>query len=721
MKTRILYLISLLVLSLSASAQQTTPTPPAEDKDTIKISTSLIQLDVTVTDKKGNVVTDLKPEDFEIYENGKKQNISNFSFISIAKPTETEAPKNVKPDKNSIPLPPVKLKPEQVRRTYALVVDDLGLNFENIFWVKESLKKFVKEQMQEGDLVAVIGTGIGIGSLQAFTSDKRQLLAAIEKIRWNPNGRAGINNFDPIRTTLSEDRTGTLKMDGSVRTIQGTQAEKEFQNQVNDFRNENFSVGTLGALNYIIRGMRDLPGRKAVMLFSEGFVFTTGNQPSRVLNGLRVLADLANRSSVVLYTLDPRGLQVPGMANSEDEIRNVLPESFDPATYSDARTDREDKFRDSQQSLRYLAYETGGVPYVNQNDLNKGIQRAIDDQSGYYLLGYQPDEETFDPKKNKFNRLEVKILRPDLKIRYRSGFFGITDEKLRQTNETPRQKLASALVSPFSLSEISLNIYSVFYNDTKNRSFVRSFVYIDPKNLTFTNQPDGTYQTKFDLIAMIFDAEGRSATNNINTQTLKFTKEQYATVQKKGMVYDLPIPIIKNGAYQFRIALQDNTTGKIGAVSQFIEVPNLEKKKLTLSNLIVKRYTAEEWKKISLGQPVPSTGSALLDTVLRKFERGETFIYSLVAYNAKAAAGQKPQMQSQVRLFREGKLILEGSPSAIDVSGQTDPQRIEISNAVTLGMNLEPGEYALQVVISDSLAKEKNQVAAQTIDFEIVR
>ncbi|HXG84855.1 MAG TPA: VWA domain-containing protein [Pyrinomonadaceae bacterium] len=692
------------------------------------MSTTLIQVDVTVTDKKGNIVTNLKPEDFEVYENGKKQEISNFSFVSTCSETapieNAAAPSNSgnKNNKIRIPIPPVKLKAEQVRRTYALVVDDLGLSFESVRHVQQSLKKFVGEQMREGDLVAIIRTGIGIGSLQSFTSDKRLLFAAIDKIRWNSQGRGGIGIFDPIQKDIKEEIQARSK---SGEAVQGSDTDKAFQEQIDQFRRDSFSVGTLGALNYVIRGMRDLPGRKSVMLLSEGFRLTSGGAPNRVFDQMRLLADLANRSSVVFYTLDPRGLQNPGMAFADEDITSVVP--TDPGAGrldSDPRDARTTVFRETQMSLRYLVGETGGVPFVNQNNLNKGMQRAIDDQSGYYLLGYEPDEATFDPKKNKFNRLVVKLTRPDLKIRYRSGFFGIADEKLRQTAQTPRQKLAAALVSPFGAGEVNLNLYSIFYNDNQDRSFIRSLVYIDTKDLTFTSDADGFYQVKFDIIAMIFDASGAAAGNSINSHTLKFTKEQFAKIQEKGIIYDLPVPIIKSGAYQFRVALQDAATGKIGAVSQFIEIPNLaKKKKLTLSNLIVKQYSPEEWKKISLGQnnsSNSSNNSALLDTVTRKFKPGTIFTYSFIVYNAKADSVQKPQLQLQARLFHNGKMILEGSPSAIDVNGQTDLRRIEVSKAVTLGTNLQPGDYALQIIVSDGLAKEKKQIASQSIDFEIV-
>lgn len=737
---RFFFLFLLLsVSSLSAFAQtQPVPTPPpaiVDSDDVVKISTQLIQLDVVVTDKKGNQVTDLKPEDFEIYENGKKQDISNFTYIFNRSSTDSDENPVRKPDnKYSVPAPAAKLKLEQVKRTYALVVDDLGISFENIPKVRQSLKKFVNEQVQDGDLVAVIRTGSGIGALQAFTSDKAQMLAAIDKIKWNPQGRGGISTFSPITPTAKDDINGNVVTRGEsgerqVKNVAGTQEDKEFQNRVEQFRNDNFSIGTLGALNYIIRGMNELPGRKSLMVFSEGFqLLTTGDGGaqgvSRVFDNLRNLADLANRSSVVIYTLDPRGLQNPGMGFASDIIRQALPDNFDAGNRfdTDLRDIRTTIFRDTQQSLRYLAYETGGLPFVNQNDLNYGLQKVLNDQSGYYLIGYQPDGDAFDPEKIKFNKISIKLNRKDLNVRYRSGFFGIADEKLKQIAQAPRQKLTSALISPFGADEVNLDLYTIFYNDTKNRNFIRSFVYIDTNDLTFSPIVGGFYQAKFDVIAAVFDSNGASADNNITTHTLKFTKEQYENFKGKGIIYDLPVGITKPGAYQFRVALQDTATGKTGAASQFVEIPNIDKKRLTLSNMIVKQYSPEEWKKIALRQTDASSqpnNIALLDSVKRSFKPGTILTYSFIIYNAKSDAKQSPQIQLQAKLFRDGKMILEGEPFQVDTNGQTDLRRIEVSNAIVLGTDLPPGDYALQIIATDDQAKRSKQIAAQSIDFEL--
>ena len=181
--------------------QNANPTPPAGE-EVVKITTNLIQIDVTVTDKNGKTVPGLGRDDFEVYENGELQNISNFSFVSniVKEGTITAEQGSANTARNAPQLPPAPLKPGQVRRTIAIVVDDLNLSFESIFYTRVALRKFVNEQMQPNDLVAVIRTGGGVGALQQFTSDKRLLLAAIEKIRWNPMGNAGIDALSPIET-----------------------------------------------------------------------------------------------------------------------------------------------------------------------------------------------------------------------------------------------------------------------------------------------------------------------------------------------------------------------------------------------------------------------------------------------------------------------------------------------------------------------------------------
>src|SRR5205085_2294771 len=317
---------ALLVSVAGQSPSSATQTPSQKregvpDKDdVVRITSNLVQVDAVVTDKKGQPVTDLRPEEFEIYEDNRPQKITNFSFVSVepgAQPAGVPAPESATAHAHAgeavAPVPPVRLRPEEVRRTFALVVDDLGLSFESMHFVRAALRKFVDEQMQPGDLVAIIRTGAGVGALQQFTSDKRLLYAAIEREKWNSRGRSGIAAFSPIQDSPLDTFNKMPQGDGSPAPLNPgtkTDLEKDVRQRQSDFSDQIFSVGTLGALNYIIRGLRTLPGRKSVVLMSEtmNLFDSKGEGNYRTIQALRRLTDLANRASVVIYTIDPRGL-----------------------------------------------------------------------------------------------------------------------------------------------------------------------------------------------------------------------------------------------------------------------------------------------------------------------------------------------------------------------------------------------------------------------------
>lgn len=717
--------LAFILLCCSAVfAQNTTPTntpKPSADDDVVKISTALVQVDVTVTDKNGKVITDLKPEDFEIFENGEKQNISNFSFVSSSSQSNQPPTKPNPNDKLAVPIPPTQIRPEQVRRTIALVVDDLTLSFESTYYVQRALKKFVNEQMQDGDLVAIIRTGGGIGALQQFSSDKRQLFAAIEKVRWNPIGNGKIGAFSPIEASSLE----RAKAGGADISDEQLKAEKDFIQGANDFREDIFATGTLGAINYIVRGMKDLPGRKSVMLLSDGYKLfsqtTDGfKESSRVLQSLRQLADLANRSSVVIYTMDARGLQTTGLTAADNT------DSLSAEAVEQRITDRRNELFDTQEGLIYLAQQTGGFPIINNNDLSGGIRKILDDQS-YYLIGYAPDAETFDPKIRRFNKLVVKVKRKDIQVRYRSGFFGIADEQIKKpTNRTPYQQITDALTSPFAVNDISLRLNTLFGNDEKNGSFVRSVLHVDTKDLKFTDEADGKKKVVFDVLAMGFGDNGNPTDQISKTYTLTITAEKYQQFVKEGFIYYFAFPIKKPGAYQMRVAIRDHASEKVGSANQFVEIPNLKKKRLTLSGIVLNNLTYQQWDKLQQTTPTNTAvgdydeqNSPMADTALRIFKRGTVLRFGFEIYNAKAAGGQKPQLTTQTRIFRDGKLLYEGKPQPVNVSGQTDSQIGYGTGAISLGSDMETGDYILQIVVTDNLAKDKYKITTQFVQFEL--
>ena len=703
-------------LQIFSQTPQPAATPP--DEDVVKISTNLIQVDVTVTDSKGRIVKDLKSEDFEIYENGEKQKITNFSFVSSIR--EKAEPVKRPADKTSVPVPTAELKAEQVRRTFALVVDDLSLSFQSAYHTRRALKKFVDEQMQDGDLVAIIRTGAGIGALQQFTTDRRQLYAAIEKVVWNPSGRGGLGAFAPIRDNE--------RIDNPTETEEDREARENSERSFDDFQGSVFATGTLGALRYIVTGMRELPGRKAVVLFSDGFKLLQTNEQGfseggRVLDFLRQLVDTANRASIVFYTIDARGLVTTGIS-AEDSV-----DASQPGRTQQILSERSTELFDTQSGLTYLAQQTGGFAVLNNNDLSGGVRRVLDVQS-YYLIGYDPDTDTFDAKIRRFNKLEIKVKNKDLKVRYRSGFFNVAsrDAPVANTNQTPAQQIQNALTSPFAVNDISLRLNALFGNNVAQGSFVRSLLHIRAQDLKFTDEPDGTKKAVFDILAITFGDNGVPIDQISKSYTLTVNDEMYKKFQKTGFVYYFTLPIKKPGAYQLRTALRDAQAGKVGSASQFIEVPNLKKERLTVSGIVLENLTEAQWKANGAETPVISQNpqsaederpNPMNDTSLRRFRRGTILRYGYEIYNAKTDASKKPNLTAQIRVFHDGKLMLDGKQLPIDTTGQTDLERIKTTGAINLPVTMTTGDYILQIIITDNIAKEKRKISTQYVQFEV--
>lgn len=723
----IITLIGQLVIpSFAKQSPRQTPTVPTQtqsqdrsEDDVVRITTNLVQVDPVITDRNGKQVTDLRPDEVQIFENGKPQQITNFSYVSLGSttPAATARPLN----NNLPPPPPVPLKPEQARRTIAVVVDDLGLSFESTYYVRQALKKFVEQHTQPDDLIAIIRTGGGIGALQQFTTDKRQLLAAVEKIKWNINGRGGVSPFAPIRGDgLPPNRTEE-SAEGNVVP------DRDTKEDLDRFREDLFAVGTLGAINYVVKGLRELPGRKSILLLSDGIKIFNSQEPgmsTRMLEALRRLTDLANRASVIIYTMDARGLPVLGFS-AADSSAGLTPDQFEQQFAA-----RRDGYFESQNGLNYLAQQTGGMFIRNSNDLNAGIRRVIQDQEGYYLIGYRPDESTFDEVsgRRRFHKLSLKVTRPGkFTVRLRNGFFGVTDEEAVDTTKTSAQRIGSALVSPFGSAGVNLRLTSLFGNDPKIGSIVRSMIHVKASDLTFTPEADGWHKAVFDILAVTFGDNGVVVDQAYRTETIKVRAETHGRVLKEGFTYHMTVPIKKTGAYQFRVALRDVPSDRIGSASQFIEVPDLKKDRLKLSGILLRGVPLGVYQKGVLGEvPRDRDESSLSDTqagpAVRQFKLGMVMVYGLFAYNAKIdKAASQPRLFSQIRLFRNGEAVFTGKEQPVDASGQPDHKRVSFSGALNLGAELQPGEYAFQVLVTDANAKGKHRVATQWIDFEIIK
>jgi VWFA-related protein len=693
--------------------------PSSEDQDVVRITTKLVQVDVVVMTKDGKQVTDLKPEDFEIFEDGRAQTITNFSYISnipAASAGSRLAPPPASRARKGPPVGPAPVSAKEVRRTFAIVVDDLGTSFESMARIRKQLSKFLDEQLQPNDLVAILRTGGEVGALQQFTTDRRVLQAAVENLKWNHCGRAGLMVLEPVR------QTGLANENPCV---------------INALQN------TITALRFILRGMRDLPGRKSMIiladnlpteqkeLFDPNSVFKSNSREGQRLpikniisnslkaeDDLQAVAELAIRSSVVIYGVDVGGLQTTGV-NAADEIYEGPAHKRRPEDnpFAGVLRSRFLTLRKNREGAELLARETGGFVVQNTNDFE--LQRVMDDQRGYYLIGYRPTDETFN---RKFHHIKARVKRSGLTVRTRSGFYGVTEEQVRAAELTPGDQMNRALITPFGANDIPVRLTTFFVNDPAAGSLLRSFVFLDARDLTFKEQADGTHEAMFELSSIVFGDNGAVIKRKDQSATLRLRGEPYDRVMREGVIYGFDLPVEQAGALQFRVAVRDNASSRIGVAGNFIEVPNLADDRLALSGIVVRNEEALRVRPSTNGAAGGGDDEMTRGPALRRFRQGSTLIFGYAVYNAQLDRSTRlPDLQTQTRIFRDGKPIFTGSPEPFAAADQPDLKRINGAARIQLGPQLPPGEYVLQIIVSDNLAKEKQRTATQWIDFEVVK
>lgn len=705
-------------LSLPTIAQE----PQIDEEPAVRITTELIQFDVVVEDGKGRLVKDLKAEDFEIYEDKKLQEISNFSFIDLApnKTNQTKpTPANQINQKAAPEAKTLQTTPRnQVGRTIALVIDELGIPLDSIQSVRDSLKRYVDNRVEPTDLVAIIRTGANIGVLQQFTSNKQQLYAAINEVKGNLTrlNRAGADSIQAVSTAPLDNP------DDNANTFSSS------------------FLASLRELKFIVQGLKTLPGRKSMVVFSGVFPAfdtagigssqlstindapaTPGSRNSRVgainstNNGLvtdaiNTLIETANRASVVCYTVDARGLQPSLSLSARDD--------FGPGSTvgTNSSNDVERKVQgaiegranfqiESQQGMRFLAGATGGIFSVG-NDT--GIKTTLDDQEGYYLIGYTPQETTFNAK-NPYHKLSVKVKRSGLTVRTRVGFYGVEDKEFKAL--TPAEELVNAAISPFSAKDVYVRLTSLFSYDKKAGSLLKSLIHINCKDLTFVDEANGVKKANIEMLVYTFGRNGNLISKVSQTSEVRVKGEKYKEILDKGFAIILNTPAKLEGTYQVRAVVRDTTTKKLGSAGQLVTVPKIKNDNLALSGVTLAK------ERLKKENPENSSEVELITLATRQFKSGSLIQYNYHIYNPKLDGTKKPKLKLQTVLYKEGKQVFSND-STLDSKGQQNLQDIQAGGKFVLGTELPVGKYTFQVIVTDLVNKNRSQ--SQEIDFEIL-
>ncbi len=360
----------------TGGAGQAAPSDPPR----FRVAVDIVRLDAVVTDKDGKLVTNLTADDFDVHQDGRPQKITVVRWVPIAgAPTSAGA----SPAPSAGAAPADRLAPGEVQRTIMIVVDDLGTSFESYPPMRDALHRLVDDQLGPNDLVAVVRTSAPSNALQQFTSDRKALHAAIDALEWYWQSRSGIEGLAPVGQPTA------ISIGGQTFTAPGF-------SDLEALRSSMSGQNSFAALATLIHATKELPGRKAMIFVSEGmrmvdrFDGPGGAIGQGVIPDIRAsmprdhVEDQAVRSGVVIYALDPRGLQ-SGRLRPDDDLSKA-----DSAGVVVAAGDRHQFLIDTQDALSHLSEQTGGFAILNTNDLANGFKRITDDQRGYYLIGYVP-------------------------------------------------------------------------------------------------------------------------------------------------------------------------------------------------------------------------------------------------------------------------------------------------------------------------------------------
>jgi VWFA-related protein len=380
--------------------------PPARSDQVIRRAIDVVTTDVFVRDNSGQFVADLKKEDFEVYEDGVKQEVVSFVLVHGGRTYNQTVPAAPK-QREGIILPAARPTNDAAGRIFIIFVDDLHLDFRNTGRIRDLFKKISTELVHEGDMFAIVSTGPSSIEIP-LNYDRRRLDEARNKIAGN-----ALKPQDILDAPEGADGPAELKYRAHVAFSTAYDMLKGLE-QVHNRRKAFIYISNGYDFNPFADSRQKAINERFQRLTQTGEDGTSGdvnpfNQVGNRFAEADLVAELAeltrqaNRANATLYTIDPRGLV--GGPDLDEKVDMVEWQKYITA---------------SQNSLRTLADLTGGYAMINSNDFVKGLKRIDAETSDYYVVGYYSNNP--DPLKKR-RKIEVKIAnRKGLNVFHRSEY-----------------------------------------------------------------------------------------------------------------------------------------------------------------------------------------------------------------------------------------------------------------------------------------------------------
>src|SRR5579872_5473972 len=679
------WLAALQVILLATSAGL-----PAQDTNYVfKVQTEIVLVNVTVRDKSGNLVRNLKQEDFTVLEDGKPQHVVSFDQENtdvIPAPDVAQVPVlsggGAPTTPAAIPAPDTKNQFKD-RRLIVLFFDLSSMEPDEIDHSVTAAENYVDKQMTAADLVSIVSLGNSVTVNQDFTSDHDQ----IKKVLTGFNAGGG-QGFEAGSTGSTE---------GTKDTGQSFTADDTEYNIFNADRR-------LEALRTIAKQLEHVDQKKSLIYFSSGMDRTGIENQAE----LRAAINAAVRANLAIYTIDIRGLQaiVAGGEAQNASLRGT-------SVYSgQSQLSSYDSNFSSQETLVTLAGDTGGKAFLDSNDFGKVFKGVQDDTSFYYVLGYQSTNSARD---GKYRKISVKLNRSDLKLDYRRGYYAPADYQHANKDDRERQ-LDEQLASDLPATDLPLYFGAGYFRIAENKFFVPVSLVVPGSEIPFVSKSDQDKAT-LDVIGVATDSNKREV--GYIRETVKLSVETSTQVKQKNVQYNNSFLLVP-GTYHVKFVVRENQTGRMGSFETDLTIPDLKPAPLRMSSVVLSSQVQPAGKRVGSNNPLVHDGSEIVPSVNHVFAGGQHLYLYYEVYDpgkekaqpsgedkdkGKGAKGENEgiRLLSNVAFFQgrvkayESPLVQITQPTSKD--GKTAAFQLDIPLT-----QLKPGFYTCQVNVVDDAA-----------------
>jgi len=715
---RRLLLVSCLSAIQVASPSAQNQSPPAQSGGAVFTArATAILVDVVVRDKKGNLVTDLDRKDFEVFEDGVRQDIGSFSLVNrgggigigvkFRQPGGTTV---LNPTDRGLPEPEKPLEPALT----ALVFDSLSPDALSI--TQRAALGYVPMEGEADARIAVFSTEPSIRVMQAYTNDFALIRKGIRDViptgssakeikqEQKQNLSARLDQLDSQSQRLLGVAGGNSALGGASNSIGQLEMEQkmvEGQKRMLDafevLDRDHRGYATTTALMAVLQSMSDLGGRKTVVLFSEGLPASPAMRAQ-----LQWIIETANRSNITVYTVDANGLRATStLEDTRREIDDTAQERMrqislgrDTASgpYTRAMERTEDILAlDPQGGLARLAEDTGGFLVRDTNDISSAFKRIEEDSRFHYLLSYSPKNTTMD---GKFRTIQVKVGRPAVEIFSRKGYRAVKGSGMPPVlgYEAPALAMLDSRALP---NAFPIRAGGLVFPDRQSGGVVPIIVKLDTSTLKFeTDAARGTYSGQVAVVVRIKDQAG-NIVQKLSQQYVLSGDVRDVEAAKNGEILFYRQPVLPPGFFEVESIVYDVVAQKASARVSTLTVPSPKSDALEMSSLvIVERTEKVPGAEARKGAPL-YYGDVLMypnlgDPVSRTVDKEVAFYVSLYPGTG------HPVLTVTLELLHNGQKVAN-APLTI---GSVDQNRIQHVGRLPLD-TVPPGTYELKIIASD--------------------